>query len=297
MKTKHKRYALFIGRWQPFHLGHKYLVDQALKQGKYVAVAIRDTELSEQNPFTVEQRKEMIKRVYGNRVRVFKMCDIESVNIGRKVGYDVNRIEVPDEIKKISGTKVRESNLKVDVPEAIRNYIATISPTLWFVGLPCSGKTTLAKRLKGYLVDRERRVVHLDGDILRQGLNKDLGFSDKDRRENLRRTAYLAKYFNEQGNTVLASFVSPTKEMRKMIKKIVPNLIFIYVKASVKECIKRDVKGMYKLAKEGKIKKFTGIDAPFEEAKEATVMVDTEKNSIDQCVKKIIKESKLIDSK
>jgi adenylylsulfate kinase len=295
--TKHKKYALFIGRWQPFHVGHKYLVDQALQKGKNVAIAIRDTELSEKNPFTIEQRKEMIYKIYGNRVKVFEMCDIESINIGRKVGYDVNRIDVPNKIKKVSGTKVRESGMSIDLPEEIRDYVATLSPTIWFVGLPCSGKTTLAKRLKGHLEDKNRRVIHLDGDVLRKGLNQDLGFSDKDRKENLRRTAYLAKYFNEQGNTVLASFVTPTKAMRKMVKKIIPNITFIYVKASVKECAKRDVKGMYKLAQEGKIQKFTGISSPFEEAKEADVTVNTEKETIDQSIKKIIKQAKAIDLK
>ncbi len=295
MKTKHKRYALFIGRWQPFHLGHKYLIDQALKQGKHVAIAIRDTELSESNPFTYEQRKEMIKRVYGKRVKIFKICDIESINIGRKVGYAVNRIEVPQEIKQISGTKVRESGLTIDIPEEIRNYIASISPTIWFFGLPCSGKTTLAKRLKGLLEDNNRRVIHLDGDVLRKGLNQDLGFSDKDRRENLRRAAYLAKYFNEQGSTVLCSFVTPKESMRKMIKKIVPNITFVYVKASVEECAKRDVKGMYAKARKGEIKKFTGVSDKFEEPKKADVIVNAEKESIEACIEKIIKEAKQIN--
>jgi adenylyl-sulfate kinase len=295
MKTKHKRYALFIGRWQPFHLGHKYLIDQALKQGKNVAIAIRNTELSEKNPFTYEQRKEMIQRIYGKRVKVFKICDIESINIGRKVGYKVNRVDVPQKIKKISGTKVRESRFAIDIPEEIRNYIASVSPTFWFFGLPCSGKTTLAKSLKNILEDNNRRVIHLDGDILRKGLNQDLGFSNRDRKENLRRAAYLAKYFNEQGNTVLCSFVAPKESMRKMIKKIIPNLTFIYVKASVEECAKRDVKGMYFQARQGKIKNFTGVSDKFEEPKNFDIMVNAEKKSIDDCVKKIIKQAKAIN--
>lgn len=295
MNKKHKKYALFIGRWQPFHMGHKHIIDSALKKGKNIAIAIRDTELSEKNPYTVQQRIEMIKKVYGDKVKAFPVCDIESINIGREVGYDVNRIDTPKEIEKISGTETRKETFPTTVTKEVRDYLTTISPTFWFTGLPCSGKSTLAKQLEMYLVDNNRRLFHFDGDLLRSGINQDLSFSDKDRRENLRRAAHLARLLNEKGYRVICSFITPTNEMRKMIRKIVPNFTLIYVKCSLEECMRRDVKGMYKKAKEGKIKNFTGISAPFEEAKDADIVVDSEKFSTEECLEKIIKEAKQID--
>ena len=287
MAKKHKRYALFIGRWQPFHHGHKYIIDQALAEGKDVAVGIRDTELSERNPYTVEQRTQMIKEVYGDTVKIQPLLDIESINIGRKVGYDVNRYDVPQDIEEISGTKIRESKSSSDVPDEVKSYISTISPTYWFVGLPCSGKSTLATELKEHLADNNRRVIHFDGDTLRDGLNQDLGFSAQDREENLRRSAYLAKMFNEQGNTVICSFITPLKDNRDMIKEIVPNVQFIYVNASVEKCIERDVKGMYKMAQEGKIKNFTGVDDPFEAPQDA-IVADTENQTVEESLQTIL---------
>ena len=173
----HKRHALFIGRWQPFHNGHKYLVDQALSQGKHVCVAIRDTEISVKNPYTVEQRIEMIERVYGDTVKVVIIPDIESINIGRKVGYDVNRIDPPENIAQISGTGVR-AGTDSNIPSEVAEYIDSLKTTLWLTGLPCSGKTTLAKKLKEELDNRGYKTVHLDGDDVRGKLNEDLGFSE-----------------------------------------------------------------------------------------------------------------------
>jgi len=293
-KKKHKKYALFIGRWQPFHLGHKYIIDKALKDGNNVAIAIRDTELSDKNPYTVEQRKEMIKRVYGDRVKTLKICDIESINIGREVGYDVNRIEVPEEIKKISGTDQRKEVIPNDTPDEVKEYIASVSPTFWFVGLPCSGKSTLAKKLKEVLADKNRHIIHFDGDLLRSGLNEDLGFSEEDREENLRRAAHLAKMFNEKGHSVVCSFITPTKEMRNMIRNIIPNLTFVYVKCPLDVCKERDVKGMYAKAEKGEIENFTGVDSPFEEPENAEVIVNSDELSEEEALEKIIQEAEQI---
>lgn len=286
MYNAHKRYALFIGRWQPFHNGHKYLTDQALAEGKHVCIAIRDTELSDKNPYTVEQRIEMIWRVYQNKVRTIVIPDIESINIGRKVGYGVNRIDPPEHITKISGTNVRAGK-DDNVPEPVAEYIKTLRTTLWLTGLPCAGKTTLAKRIKEELDNRGYHTTHLDGDDVRGALNEDLGFSKADRMENLRRIAHVAKLFNRNGVFVIASFVSPTNEMRDMIKKIVGNFKLVYVKCDVSVCEERDVKGMYKRARLGEITEFTGISAPFEEPK-ADIVIDTENMNVEECVKETL---------
>jgi adenylylsulfate kinase len=287
MYNGHKKYALFIGRWQPFHNGHKYLIDEALAKGEDVCVAIRNTEISDSNPFTADERAEMIQRVYGERVKVIVIPDIKSINIGRNVGYDVNIVEPPHDIGKISGTNVRAGKDESIPPEVV-DYIRLLRTTLWLTGLPCSGKTTLSKRLKDELNNRGFKIVHLDADDIRGKLNADLGFSPEDRKENLRRIAYVSKLFNENGNFVVTSFVSPTNEYRKMIKEIIGNVKLVFVKCSLETCEKRDVKGMYKKARNGEIKDFTGVSAPFEEPFDADIVVDTERNSIEDCVKEIL---------
>jgi adenylylsulfate kinase len=287
MFNGHKKYAMFIGRWQPFHNGHKYLIDQSLSQGENVCVAIRNTEISEQNPYTLEQRKEMFRRVYADKVKVVGIPDITSINIGRQVGYGVNRIDPPEHIGKISGTNVR--NGKDDnVPPEVAAYIKTLQTTIWLTGLPCAGKTTLAKRIKEELDNRGYKTMHLDGDDVRGKLNADLGFTFQDRKENLRRVAHVARLFNENGNLVIASFVSPSNELRQMVKDIIGDLKLIYVKCSLETCENRDIKGMYKKARNGEISRFTGISSPFEEPSNPNSVIDTEINTLEDCVKQIL---------
>lgn len=287
MYNGHKRYSMFIGRWQPFHNGHKYLIDEALAKGENVCVAIRDTEISAGNPYTAEQRAEMIRRVYEGTVEVIVIPDITSINVGRNVGYDVNFVEPPADIGKISGTNVRAGK-DGNVPPEVADYIKLLRTTLWLTGLPCSGKTTLSKRLKEELDNRGFKTVHLDADDVRNKLNADLGFSPEDRKENLRRVAHVAKLFNDNGNFVLASFVSPTDEYRQMVKEVVGNFKMVFVRCSPQACEARDVKGMYKKARAGEIKEFTGVSAPFEDPAGADIVVDTEHQSIEECVKHIL---------
>jgi len=287
MYNGHKKYALFIGRWQPFHNGHKYLIDNALEKGENVCIAIRDTEISDKNLYTAEQRGEMIKRVYGERVEIIVIPDIKSINIGRNVGYDVNIVEPPADIGTISGTNVRAGKDN-NVPKEVAEYIKLLRTTLWFTGLPCSGKTTLAKRLKEELDNCGFKTVHLDADDVRSALNSDLGFSSEDRRENLRRVAHVAKLFNENGNFVIASFVSPAEEYRQMAKEIIGNFKLVFVKCSPKTCEERDVKGMYKKARNGEIRDFTSVSAPFEEPANSDIVVDTEHSSLEECVSEIL---------
>jgi len=292
MYNAHKRFAMFIGRWQPFHNGHKFLIDSALAKGEHVCIAIRNTEISEKNPYTVEQRIEMIRRVYGDNVETIILPDIKSINIGRKVGYDVNRVDPPEHIGKISGTNVRAGK-DANVPPEVAEYVKTLNTTLWLTGLPCSGKTTLAKRLKEELDNRGYKAVSLDGDDVRGKLNEDLGFSEEDRNENLRRIAHVAKLFNQNGNFVIASFVSPANKYRKMVRDIIGNFKLAYLNCSVKACEKRDVKGMYKKARKGEIKCFTGISASFEEPEDADITVDTEHNDLETCVNAILMSLKV----
>jgi adenylylsulfate kinase len=159
---------------------------------------------------------------------------------------------------------------------------------LWLCGLPCSGKTTLGKRLKEELDGRGYKTVHLDGDDIRRGLNADLGFSPEDRRENLRRVAHVAKLFNENGTFVIASFITPTNELREMVKEIIGNFKLGFLKCSLQTCEERDLKGMYRKARKGEIERFTGISAPFEEPLHPDIIIDTENNNLEDCIREIL---------
>ena len=160
--------------------------------------------------------------------------------------------------------------------------------TIWLTGMPCSGKTTLANGLQRKLKGLGKFYITLDGDDLRSKINRDLGFSEKDRAENLRRVGAIANLFNEKGISVICSFVSPTEKLREKALNLIDNYKLIFVDCPAEECAKRDVKGMWKLAKEGKIKNFTGYSAPFEIPKKADVTINTKELNIDESLEKIL---------
>lgn len=164
----------------------------------------------------------------------------------------------------------------------------SLDMTLWLTGLPCSGKTTLGKRLKDELDRAGYRTMHLDGDDLRGALNQDLGFSPEDRKENLRRAAHVARLFNQNDTFVIASFVSPTDELREMAREIIGNLKLVYLKCDLSVCEERDTKGMYKRARLNEIPEFTGVSAPFEEPKDPYLIVDTQHKNVEECVKEVL---------
>ena len=144
----------------------------------------------------------------------------------------------------------------------------TKGKVLWFTGLSGSGKSTLANAFDDYLNKNCRSTYLLDGDNIRMGLNKDLGFSPEDRKENIRRIAEVAKLFADSGKVVLTAFISPYEEDRQMAKDIIgEDYVEIFVDVPLETCEERDTKGLYKKARAGEIKGFTGIDAPYESPK------------------------------
>jgi len=168
-----------------------------------------------------------------------------------------------------------------------------MTKTIFMTGLPCSGKTTIAEGLFKIFKDKGVNQVYLDGDVVREGLNEDLFFSTRDRIENLRRISQVCKILNNQSILAIASFVSPTKKIRKMISNIIgeEKIIWCYVKCSVDKCIERDVKGMYKKALNGQIPDFTGVNAVYEEPqqdKEDIIIVDSEHMTVGACIQEII---------
>ena len=161
---------------------------------------------------------------------------------------------------------------------------------LWFTGLSGSGKSTIANCVEQELHKNSIHTYTLDGDNIRKGLNSDLSFSPEDRTENIRRIAETAHLMMDAGLVVLAAFVSPYRIDRDHIRNIVGhnNMIEIYIKTSVEECERRDVKGLYKKARKGEIKNMTGISAPYESPLHADIQINTEEITVIEATKQII---------
>lgn len=161
--------------------------------------------------------------------------------------------------------------------------------TLWFTGLSGSGKSTVAIALEKKLSSEGILCRIIDGDNVRCGLNAGLGFSPQDRKENIRRIAEVCKLFTQTGIVTLATFISPTREIRGMARDIIGEEDFmeIFIATPLEECEKRDVKGLYARARKGEIKEFTGISAPFEEPEDPAVRIDTSRLSLEESVRRI----------
>jgi len=156
---------------------------------------------------------------------------------------------------------------------------------IWMTGLSGSGKSTIAQGLEKKLHENGILTTILDGDNVRSGINKNLGFSNDDRIENIRRIAEINKLFLQTGIVTINSFVSPTKDIRDLAKEIIGSDFYeVYVNASFDECAKRDVKGLYKKALNGEIKNFTGLDAPFEAPENAALEIKTSEQTIEQSI-------------
>ena len=164
------------------------------------------------------------------------------------------------------------------------------SVVLWFTGLSGSGKSTLAHALEEKLFQKGCRTFVLDGDNVRHGLNSNLDFSDADRGENIRRISEVSKLMLEAGLIVMTAFISPFTEDRNTARNLIQNdnFIEIYCKASIETCEKRDVKGLYKKARAGKIKNYTGIDSPYEAPVNPELIINTDKESLDESISKIL---------
>lgn len=161
---------------------------------------------------------------------------------------------------------------------------------LWLTGLSGSGKSTLANAVEKRLHEMGIRSYVLDGDNIRHGLNKDLGFSEKDRKENIRRIGEVSKLFVDAGILVITAFISPYQQDRKLAREMVETKDFneVYLKCPLKECEKRDPKGLYKKARKGEIVQFTGISAPYEEPDDPELVIETDKNTIDGSLDQMI---------
>lgn len=161
---------------------------------------------------------------------------------------------------------------------------------LWFTGLSGSGKSTIANAVEQILFNQNMHTYVLDGDAIRTGLNEGLGFSKEDRTENLRRIAEVSKLFVDAGIITLAAFISPLQKDRDQVRKIIGKKDYyeVFVDAPLEVCEARDVKGLYKKARAGEIKNFTGIDAPYEKPQNPDLIINTEEESLQQAVEKVV---------
>ena len=197
--------SLFIGRWQPFHDGHKTLIETALKKGKPVVVAIRDTEVGHKNPYSTNERWGMIHRAlqeYGDLVKIIVIPDIDEVCYGRDVGYDVRKIDLDKETEAISGTKTREASKPTN-------------DIIWLTGQTGAGKTTHAELLAPAL-----GAVVLDGDEMRESISVGASFTKEDRDAHNLRVARLALTLAKR-SPVIVSVIAPFEDTRKQIDDLI----------------------------------------------------------------------------
>ncbi len=215
-------------------------------------------------------------------------------------GGIVNVQNFPDQLNLEKENSSNIVPIDFSVKEADRTSKLNHRPgIIWLTGLSGSGKSTIAKEVEKKLFLKNYNVFVLDGDNLRLGLNRGLNFSPEDRKENIRRTSEVAKLFTYAGFIVIVSLISPYRSERKKARDLRPEVFReIFINASVKECIKRDVKGLYSKAQKGEISDFTGINSPYEEPKKPDLIINTEKakpeDSVNELVKYITKEFGII---
>ena len=167
--------------------------------------------------------------------------------------------------------------------------------TLWFTGLPCSGKSTLARHIEEIILERGMNVEVLDGDEVREMLGRGLGFSKKDRDINIRRIGYVCKLLARNNTVAIGAAISPYKDVRDEVRGWHERFIEVYVKAPIDVLTERDVKGMYKKALAGEIKNFTGVNDPYEPPDNPEVLLETDKETAEESVQKIIRTLELLD--
>lgn len=188
-----------------------------------------------------------------------------------------------------------ERNLTYHPPAITRQQreqqLGQMACTIWMSGLSGAGKSTIANALEQRLYEMGKKTMLLDGDNIRMGLNQNLGFSEEDRVENIRRIAEVAKLLNDAGLIVITAFISPYRADRRRARGIIGDgFCEVYVSTSMEECEKRDVKGLYQAARKGLVSDFTGITSPYEVPENPDVIVDTTGRGIEECVDQIFEQ-------
>jgi adenylylsulfate kinase len=165
--------------------------------------------------------------------------------------------------------------------------------TIWFTGLSGAGKSTLSEALTRRFQEHGRNVEILDGDVVRTHLSKGLGFSREDRDTNIKRIAFVCSLLTRNGVVCISAAIAPYREAREWARREIDNFVEVYVKCPIEVCRQRDVKGLYKLVDEGKIKNFTGVDDPYEEPENPELIIETDKETVEESVERIL--AKLVE--
>ena len=219
--------------------------------------------------------------------------------------YPLNELPKNSTVLEISGTEMRRRLMEgleipdwFSFPEVIKELRRSLPPrskqgfTVFFTGLSGSGKSTIANALMVKLMETgDRPVTLLDGDLVRKNLSSELGFSKEHRDINIRRIGYVASEITKNGGIAICAPIAPYTETRQAVREMIEGLgafVEIYVATSLEECERRDRKGLYKLAREGKIKEFTGISDPYEEPKMPELRIETENTEVDYCAQQVL---------
>jgi len=289
--------AIFVGRWSPFHKGHLAIMQEKIDKGTPLLILVRDSYYDVYSPML---RKRMIEATMSKLkvdAKVMIIDDIESVNFGRGVGYEVNEIKVNNGIKKVSATEIRnlierkdnkwKKLMPIGAAKILEDYLKDTGMVVWFTGLPKSGKSTIAGLVAQKFDQIGKRTEKLDSKYLRKTISKDLGFSKKDRDKNIEHAMHIAKLLARNGTIVLCSFITPYEKQRKRNKiNLKEKYVEVFVKASIEKCKKRDKK-LFKKAEEGKIQLFTGISDAFETPKKSDIILNSDKYSFEECAEKL----------
>lgn len=268
---------------------------------------------TQQVPATVLEIKHKIDINSGNKIEASTICKNEialcEISVGSRIVFDefsnhqelgslilINRItNMTSACGVVVQESVKENNVtwnNMDITRTLREgQLGQRAVTVWMTGLSGSGKSTVANALEKKLFSMGRHTMLLDGDNVRMGLNKNLGFGQQDRIENIRRIAEVAKLMNDAGLIVLTSFISPYTRDRRDAKRIIgDSFIEVYISTPLEECERRDVKGLYQAAREGKIADFTGITSPYEAPENPDITIDTSQHDLEECVDIIIQK-------
>jgi len=294
--------AIFVGRFSPFHNGHLAIMREKIDKDIPLLILVRDTHYDLYPPLLRKRMIEASMAKLNADAKVMIIDDIESINFGRGVGYEINEIAVPDDVKSISATEIRnlidkkENSWKEYIPEGadkvLKDYLEDFGLVIWLSGLPKSGKSRISKKVINKLENIGIRAELLDSSILRKTVSKDLGFSKDDRDKNLERAMYISKMLARNGAVVFCSFITPYQSQRDSIRKELEKhgkFIQVSIKASIEKCKARDKEGIYKKAEKGEILLFTGVSDPYEEPKHPDIVLNTDKNTIDECAEELVK--------
>ncbi len=160
--------------------------------------------------------------------------------------------------------------------------------TIWLTGLPCSGKSTIARFLAERILEQGRLVEILDGDVVRQSLSQGLGFTPEDRERNVRRVGFVANLLSRNGVVVIVALVSPYRATRAEVRADIGRFVEVHVDCPLSECERRDVKGMYRKARAGALQRFTGVDDPYEPPEQPEITLHTERETVEESAKRVL---------